>query len=108
MSKVSATEKSIDLTGLPDWAQNRIRNSPVPIDEIWEGWTDDLPVALSKRSQFIASTMRTIERLGRHASEKTAAMLTDALLQYYLLPGRSDLEHPQQGVYGWSKREIAQ
>lgn len=94
---------SEDLSPLPEYAAKLIRNSPVPISAIWDGWTNDLPVGLSKRKDFASSTARTFERHNRIASPKTIGMLTDALLRYYTIPGNSDLEHPQHGAYGWIK-----
>lgn len=94
-----------DLTGLPHWAVQRIERCPVDIDQIWSDWTDNLPIAFSKRAAFVASTKQTIHGAGFLYSDKTIGMLTDALLTYYTMPGRSDLEHPSKGFYGWTARE---
>lgn len=94
-----------DLTGLPEWAAKRIANTPIDIDKIWSDWTDNLPIAFSKRAAFVASTKQTLYAEGFRYSDKTIGMLTDALLVYYTMPGKSDLEHPQHGLYGWTPRE---
>lgn len=96
--------KRPDVSGLPEWAQRMIINCPVDINIIWSDWADTLPVAYSKRAAFVASTKATLERAGFRYSDKTIGMITDALLRFYMLPGKSDLEHPTKGFYGWTPR----